>query len=254
MSETPLTEKTGPQPDAKILMPLPDRGFDPSEAGIPWKVCTSRGWTVVFSTERGGVPQADASKLKGPLPGLLSASEKARSAYAQMSSDPAYLQPIPYDEIDPSRFRALLLPGGDALELRQYLENPLLQGKILQFWRTGKLIGAICHGILPLARTIDPETGKSVLFGRMVTALPAGLDRAAYKLDRWLVRRGYIMYPQCVEQEVRACLKNPSDFSSGRSFLTPYSVTDGNLITARWYLDAELFAGRFTDLLAQQEK
>jgi putative intracellular protease/amidase len=34
------------------------------------------------------------------------------------------------------------------------------------------LIGAICHGVLVLARTIDPQTGRSLLFGHKVTAPP----------------------------------------------------------------------------------
>ena len=59
-----------------ILMPLPDQGFDPTESAIPWKACSSRGWRVAISTEHGDVAQADHYKLKGPLPGLLSAGQK----------------------------------------------------------------------------------------------------------------------------------------------------------------------------------
>ncbi len=64
--------------------------------------------------------------------------------------------------------------------------------KVLQFWQQGKLIGAICHGILVLTRTIDPQTGQSVLYGHKVTALPRSLDRFAYLLDSWFIKHGYI--------------------------------------------------------------
>jgi putative intracellular protease/amidase len=165
-----------------------------------------------------------------------------------MTQDPAFQHPIPYAEIDPDRYLALLLSGGDGLRMRQYLDSTVLQGKVLQFWQQGKLIGAICHGVLVLARTIDPGTGRSVLYGRKVTAPPRSLDRAGYLLDSWLVRHGYIMYSSCVADEVRACLERPEDFSTG-SLLAPYAVTDGNLVTARWYMDAELFAERFVDAL-----
>ena len=235
-----------------ILMPLPDRDFDPTEAAIPWKMCISRGWRVIISTEQGNVAQADLHKLKGPLPGLLSAGEKAQAAYRQMTEDPDYEHPIPYAEIDPDRYEAILLPGGDGLCMRQYLESPVIQSKVLQFWQQGKLIGAICHGVLVASRTINPQTGHSILYGHKVTAAPKLLDRTAFLLDSWLIKRGYIMYSRCVADEVRACLERPEDFSTERNPLVPYVVSDGNLITSSWYMDAELFAERFADALQQR--
>jgi len=235
-----------------ILMPLPDQDFDPSESAIPWKVCTSRGWRVVISTEHGNVPQADSHKLKGPLPGLLSASGKAREAYREITHDSSYQHPVPYAKIDPDQYQAILLPGGDAPGMRQYLENPVLRSKVLLFWQQGKIIGAICHGVLVLARTIDPQTGLSVLYGHQVTALPRSLDRFGYLLDRWLLKRGYIMYSCCVAEEVRACLEHPEDFINGPGTLVAYALCDGNLITSRWYWDAELFSERFADELQRR--
>ena len=41
-----------------ILMPLPDHNFDPTEAAIPWKVCTSRAIVInvgsALSQPKGG--------------------------------------------------------------------------------------------------------------------------------------------------------------------------------------------------------
>ncbi len=239
----------GPIPN--ILMPLADRDFDPTEAAVPWKMCTARGWKVAFSTEHGSVAQGDVVRLKGPLPGLLSASLKARAAYPEMVLDPAYQHPIPYADIDPGQFQGILLPGGDAPPMRQYLESQVLRNKVLQFWLQGKLIGAICHGMLVAARTVDPQTGRSILYGHKVTAIPKVLDLIGYRLAPLTLKREYIMYPSCVAEEVRACLERPEDFSSGPGLLTPYAVSDGNLITARWYLDAELFAEHFADALEQ---
>jgi putative intracellular protease/amidase len=227
-------------------MPLPDFDFDPTESSIPWQACTAHGWRVTISTESGNIPQADSYKLKGPLPGLLSAGSKAKIAYQHMTQDPSFQHPIPYAEIEPNQFEAILLPGGDGLRMKQYLESSVLQFKVLQFWLQGKLIGAICHGVLVLARTINPETGHSMLYGHKVTALPKSLDRLAYLLDSLLAKHGYIMYSSCVADEVRACLERDEDFSKGHGILTPYVVSDGNLISSRWYMDAELFAEYFT--------
>ncbi len=250
----PQTNETGMNTGkvtCSILMPLPDHDFDPTESAIPFKVCASRGLKVSFSTEHGNVAQADPHKLKGPLPGLLSAGKRARAAYEQMTNDSAFQHPIPYADINPDIFQAILLPGGEAPGMRQYFESPVLRSKVLQFWQQGKLIGAICHGILILARTINPQTGRSILYGHKVTALPKSLDRTGHLLDSWFFKHGYIMYSRCVAEEVRACLEHPKDLSSGPSVLVPfpYVVTDGNLITSRHYGDAERFSKRFADEL-----
>ncbi len=252
MSETNTPGMNPAKVAPDILMPLPDQDFDPTEAGIPWQVCVSRRWSVGFSTEHGKVAQGDLDKLKGPLPGLLSASEKARAAFREMTQDAVYQHPIPYAEINPDRYQALLLPGGDTPRMRQYLENAVLQRKVLSFWQQGKLIGAICHGVLVLARTINPQTECSILYGRKVTAVPRSLDRIGSLLASRLPKRSYLLYPRCVAEEVRACLEYPEDFSIGPSILKPYVVSDGSLITARWYLDAELFAERFADAFEQR--
>jgi putative intracellular protease/amidase len=252
MSEIYFSEKNLNPVTARILMPLPDHDYDPGEAAPPWQACKERGWKVEISTEHGIAAEGDRNKLKGPLPGWLSASMTARATYQQMIQDHDYLHPVPYAEIDPDGYDALLLPGGDGLGMHQYLDSQVLRDKVLQFWRQGKLIGAICHGILVLARTIDPKTGCSILYGRKVTAPPASLDRAAYWLDKRLVKHGYIMYDQCVFDEVRASLQRPEDMSPGPNPIKPFVVTDGRLITARWYRDAELFAQRFVEKLQQR--
>ena len=252
MTEGPELNQVSNGAIRPILMPLPDRDFDPTEASIPWKTCTSHGFRIEFSTENGSVAQGDLRKVKGPLPGLLSASQRARAAYREMTEDPAYLRPIPYEMIDACRYQGLLLPGGDALGVRQYLDSALLQSKVLQFWQKNKLIGAICHGVLVLARTIDDRTGRSVVYGHKVTAPPKSLDRFGYLVDHWFIKHGYVMYERCVADEVRACLQHPQDLSFGPNIFKPYVVRDGMLITSRTYLDADLFAQSFVEALGER--
>jgi hypothetical protein len=60
-----------------------------------------------------------------------------------------------------------------------------------------------------------------------------------------VVKHGYVMYSSCVADEVSACLESPDDYLKGPGFMSPYVVSDGNLVTSRWYIDAEVFADRF---------
>lgn len=235
-----------------ILLPLPDHDFDPTESSIPWLECHSRGWQVIISTEHGMAAECDQNRFKGPFRSLRSVGSTVQAAYKQFTLDPSFQHPIPYAEIDPSKFDAILLPGGDGLRMRQYLESQVLQAIVLQFNQQGKLIGAICHGILVAARTIDPHTGHSVLFGHKLTILPKSMDQLKYQLDAKFFRNGYIMYPSCVEDEVTACLEHKEDYLRGPGLLAPYVVSDGNLVTARYYSDAQVFARRFVEMLQKR--
>jgi putative intracellular protease/amidase len=114
----------------------------------------------------------------------------------------------------------------------------------------GKVIGAICHGVLVLARAVDPETGKSILYDAKVTALTKDLERSGYALTFWLLGRRYRTYECYVADEVRAVLRNPKNFMVGKFMLIPFTYRDGNLITSRWPLDAAKYADEFASMVA----
>ena len=233
----------------RILIPLPDKDFDPTESATPWQVCSGRGWEVVFATESGEVPAADRRLLMGLLHGPLGAGPKGLAAYRAMSQSEAYRHPIRYADIDPSQFDAVSLTGGHAPGMKPYLESPVLQSKMVQLWKQNKVVGAICHGVLVLARGIDPDTGKSILYGSRVTALTKDLETAGYGLTFWLLGRRYRTYDCYVADEVRRVLRDPKDFRSSPAMLIPFVVQDGRLVTARWPLDAKTYSLRLAEMV-----
>jgi len=84
----------------------------------------------------------------------------------------------------------------------QYLGSDVRQRKVVEFWDLGRPVGAICHGVLVLARAIDPAIGRSVIADRRTTCLPKYLERSAYLATAWKVGRYYRTYPAYVEDEV----------------------------------------------------
>ena len=230
---------------ARVLLPLPDTDFDVTEVAVPWKLLTEAGHEVVFATEHGTVPAADPLLLKGVLFGQLGAVEEPKAFYAQMLPT---IQPITWDTIDTS-YDALLLPGGHAPGMRQYLGSALLQERIRDFWATGKPVAAICHGVLPLARA-------GVLGGVRTTCLPKYLERSAFLATAWLRGRYYRTYPAYVEDEVRASgavfVRGPRVLSK-RGTRTDHSaaftVRDGHYLSARWPGDAYLFAEQLLEMI-----
>ncbi len=237
---------------ARILVPLPDRDFDTTEAAVPWRHLSEAGHEIVFATEEGAVAACDRRLLDGVLFGQLGAEPEAKQFYVQMIASPAFASPIRWDAIDPAAFDALMMVGGHAPGMRQYLGSTLLQEKIRAFWALDRPVGAICHGVLPLARA-------GVLRNRRTTCLPKYMERIAYFLTAWRLGRYYRTYPAYVEDEVRASLAAPSQFVRGPITLTArggehddraaFVVTDGQYVSARWPGDAYLFARTFAGLL-----
>jgi len=245
----------------RVLIPLPDRDFDVTEVAVPWRVLSDAGHEVVFATQRQGtVPAADPRLLNGVLFGRLGAAPPAKDLYYEMTAAAEFAAPAAWDELDPAGFDGLLLPGGHAPGMRQYLGSPVLAEQVGRFWQLGRPVGAICHGVLVLARTPDVTTGRSVLAARRTTCLPKYMERSAFLITAWRLGRYYRTYPAYVEDEVRAALDDPdSQFVRGPLALsergtatddTPaFVVQDGNYLSARWPGDAYLFARRFCDLL-----
>ena len=244
----------------QVLMPLPDRDFDTTEVSVPWRLLTDAGHTVTFATEGGGrAPACDPRLLTGVILGQLSAEPEPISFYRQLAARPEFADPLSWGTVDVGRFDGLLLPGGHAPGMRQYLGSHELQRRVAEFWSLGRPVGAICHGVLVLARSTDPDTGHSLLADRRTTCLPKYLERIAYAATAWRLGRYYRTYPAYVEDEVRLNLADPSQFERGpRTFLRgtatddrhAFAVEDGTYLSARWPGDAYLFARRFATLLA----
>ena len=247
----------------RVLVPLPDRDFDVTEVAVPWRALRDAGHHTVFATERGhAAPLADPRLLEGVIFGKLGAYEEPKSFYRDLTENADFRAPIAWEDLRPADYDALLLPGGHAAGMRQYLSSGVLQGKVAEFWTLDRPVGAICHGVLVLARAQDRVTGRSVIADRRTTCLPKYMERGAYYLTAWRLGRYYRTYPAYVEDEVKAALASPGQFIRGprtnrRGTATDathaFVVQDGHYLSARWPGDAYLFAERFRALIEQSE-
>jgi putative intracellular protease/amidase len=240
---------------ARILVPLPDNDFDITEVSVPWKLVTRAGHSVTFSTEGARTPRGDPLLLGGLVFARLGAEEEAKAFYRELERAPEYNAPIRYRDIDPDAYDALLLPGGHASGMRQYLGSAELQEKVALFWKTGRPVAAICHGVLLLARAQDPETSRALIASYRTTCLPKYMERIAYFLTFWKHGKYYRTYPAYVEDEVRAVLDRPAEqLVRGPITLTEkgaehrddaaFVVEDGKYVSGRWPGDAYLLAKR----------
>jgi putative intracellular protease/amidase len=199
----------------QVLVFLPDRNFDVTEVAMPWRTLREAGHEVMFATEHGASPAADPLLLTGVLFEQLGAEPEPRRFYQDLLADEAYQNPVPWADLDPEAYDGLLLPGDHAPGMRQYLGSEVLRAHVLAFWRLDRPVAALCHGVLVLARTVDPTSGRSVLADRRTTCRPKYLERTAYYLTAWRRGRYYRTYPAYMQDEVTAALDSPAQFERG---------------------------------------
>jgi putative intracellular protease/amidase len=281
-----------------VLMPLPATDFDPTEVAVSWQVLSAAGHDVVFATPSGLQSRADDLMVTGQgldpwgaLPGVrrltvvgrfLRANADARRAHAALLGDGAFASPLHWGAARRGSYDALLLPGGHrARGMRTYLESPEVQQMAVDSFRSGRPVGAICHGVLVAARAQNPSTGHSVLHGRRTTALTWALEQKAWGIAHYtrfwdanyyrtyVEERGQPWGYLSVQQEVTRALADPADFAdvdkgtpdwrrktSGRARDTldderpAWVVRDGSYVSARWPGDAHTFARTFAEVLA----
>ncbi|HEY9260935.1 type 1 glutamine amidotransferase domain-containing protein [Chitinophaga sp.] len=246
----------------KVLVPLPDYGFDPTEAAIPWLLLTTKGYDVQFATPSGYSGMADMRILRGEQLGiwkwLLQARKDAVVAYHQMSNSDAFCNPCKYEDIQADDFDALLLPGGHDKGVRPYLESAVLQQQVARFFAEQKPVGAICHGVVLAARSRAAQTGQSVLHSYNTTALLQSQEFAAYHLTKLWLKDYYLTYSTTVQQEVTACLSDARHFIKGPMPMLKddahhlnrgFTVLDRHYLSARWPGDAYRFSTEFLKLL-----
>ncbi|HTJ41942.1 MAG TPA: type 1 glutamine amidotransferase domain-containing protein [Kofleriaceae bacterium] len=236
----------------RILMPLPDRDFDTTEVAVPWKLFTEAGCEVVFATEDGATPACDPRLLSGVIFGKLGAREDAIEAYRAMEASPEFSAPKKWRDLKAGDFDGLFLAGGHAPGMKQYLGSEALHRFVADFWATGRPVGAICHGVLVLARA-------GVLSGKRTTCLPKYMERSAYLATFWRLGRYYRTYDLYVEDEVKAALANEDDFVRGPRVMSKrgtrdddthaFVVEDGAYVSGRWPGDSYLIAKKMIERL-----
>ena len=240
---------------ARILVILPQDGFDPGEVALPWHVWQRAGHEVCFAAESRTPPTCDGITLTGEgLPWYasgLAARSETRRHYAQLREQAAFREPLAWGDVDVAAFDAIHFPGGHAPGMRPYLESPVVADIARATFARAMPVSAICHGVLALARA-------GVLEGRTTTTLPRLMEGIAVAATRWTLGSHYRTYPESVEREVRRLIGRSGRFLrgplapayAGRSNpLAGFVVRDGHYLSARWPGDAWTLGLRLAELL-----
>ena len=131
-----------------------------------------------------------------------------------------------------------------------------------EYFFAQKIIGAICHGVVLAVRSKTKDS-QSVLHGKKSTAFLTTQEISGWALNFLWLGNYVRTYPQTVEKEVRAVLRDKKDFLSGPISLrrdkpmnlkNGFIVHDENYFSARWPGDAHLFRTEYLASLLAKNK
>jgi putative intracellular protease/amidase len=204
-------------------------GFWWSELTHPYYAFTEVGWDVDVYSPDGGRCEWDA----------MSDPEDASQWQAEdvisrgYKHDPAFRALIedtrPVREVDVAAYDVLVVAGGQG-PMFTFKEAADLQRKFVEFYETGKVTAALCHGAAVLAFATLSD-GRPLVKGKTVTGFPNVEEDLADQLtwEAGALPEGRHIMPWRVEDELRKLGANFIQAGAFRAF----AIRDGNLVTGQ---------------------
>lgn len=204
-------------------------GFWWSELTHPYYEFTEAGYEVEIFSPNGGKCEADG--MSDPRdPSGYSASDLISMGFIATPSLAALVENTgKVDAIDVNRFDAIVVAGGQA-PMFNFAEAANLHRKFSEFYESGKIAAALCHGVAIL-RYAKRSDGKWIAQGKTVTGFANVeedfADNAVWSLG-FLPRDKHVM-PWRIEDEMKNLGANYIQAGLWRGF----AYRDGNLVTGQ---------------------
>jgi putative intracellular protease/amidase len=204
-------------------------GFWWSELTHPYYAFTEAGWEVDVYSPAGG--KCDWDAMSDPEdPSRWQAEDVISRGYKH---DPDFLALVedtrPIEALDVDEYDVLVVAGGQG-PMFTFPSATGLQRKFVEFYETGKVTAALCHGaaILAFATLSD---GTPLVRGKTVTGFPNVEEDEADRMtwEAGALPRGERIMPWRVEDELRKLGANFIQAGAFRSF----AIRDGNLVTGQ---------------------
>ncbi|TYP70170.1 type 1 glutamine amidotransferase domain-containing protein [Paenibacillus methanolicus] len=135
-----------------------------SEFAEPYLAFTQEGYAVTVASPLGGRTPIDPSSLGDVEPELLETRRFLERTVA-------------LDEVDAAGFDAIFLPGGHGT-MFDLPDNERLQRLLRDFFESGRVVAAVCHGPAGLVRATRAD-GKPLVEGKRLTAFTDSEEKAA---------------------------------------------------------------------------
>ena len=202
-------------------------GFWAEEFVVPHRILTEAGVQITIATPGGRVPVPDEGSLSEASNGGDAAKVADFRAYLDQVQ-PVLDAPVRLEDVDPSGFDAVLIPGGHGPMQDLAVDPDLARLLTTVLPDQSKVVASLCHGVAGFLPAGNSD-GSWLFKGRKMTSFTdeeegqAGLaENAPWLLESRLRQAGAV-------------------FESGPAW-GPFVVTDGNLITGQNPASGELAA------------
>lgn len=204
-------------------------GFWWSELTHPYLAFHEAGMEVEIFSPKGGKCEPDAMSDPRDASGY-SKSDLISLGFIHTPELAALVEDTkPVSELNPADFDAMVVAGGQA-PMFTFETEPDLIRKFEEFYATGKVAAALCHGtaVLKFAKNAD---GSPLVKGKTVTGF-ANVEEDFADEAVWqygLLPRGTHVMPWRIEDDLKSLGANYIQAGLWRSF----AVRDGNLVTGQ---------------------
>ena len=164
----------------RVLFIASNYGLWAEELEAPWNALAAAGFENVLATYKGMTPLPIAVSMDpefiDPLQHYPVNPQPVVDRVNQLLETGAWDTPLKVSEAKMSDYDALVMVGGPGAPL-DVTGNLSVHRLVLDAYKSGKTIGAICYAVAALALTRDPDNGnRSVIYGKRVTAHPVEWD------------------------------------------------------------------------------
>jgi putative intracellular protease/amidase len=197
-------------------------GFWWAELTHPYWTFVESGYEVDIASPAGGVLQADAWSDPRDASGY-SAHDLLSLGFIYSPSHMAMIEKTPsLAEIDPERYDALLLVGGQS-PMYTFYKNEGLYRFVSSFYESGKVLAVVCHATSILLN-LRLSNGELLVQGKTWTGFADSEEQYA---DAYVGRK---IQPFWIEEEARK-LTGTNFIVSG--MFRSHAVRDGCLVTGQ---------------------
>jgi putative intracellular protease/amidase len=187
-------------------------GYELTELARAYYVFKANGFEVDIASPKGGTP-----------PVVIDGDDMGTFDYAFLNDKAAQekvKQSLAIEQVDPNQYQAVYFVGGKGA-MFDFPENEAIKSLVSNYYQSGKVVGAVCHGPAALVNVILDD-GSSLLANKTVTGFTN--DEELLLIPDAKTIFPFLLQNKMVEQGAR--------FSAGHVYLEKI-VQDDKLITGQ---------------------
>lgn len=200
------------------------------EAAEPYYLFNKKGYQTVIASPAGGEIPLDDASLKGDF-----YTEVSQKFMEDKEALGKLQKSQPLSAIDFKTVDAIYLAGGHGACI-DFVDNKELKAAIETVAKSGKVVSAVCHGLIALPQCVTPD-GKPLVQGKSVTGF-SDTEEEAVKLTEKV--------PFQVESKIK---EQGGNYSKADADWNVHVCVDGKLVTGQNPASSSAVAQKVVELL-----